>query len=453
MNHLIKTYTYENGECQRVQLVQLESWESITFIRPAYHPDSLERFAALYRDYLVPACPWIFGSMILFSLPPDAEISFSLHTRWGNVGDPLTAAAAALRQGVRIIGGKPFFRNAQVKSFWRTLEERGCVRIVCGRLPVTTVIPVGKTTGYLSEAMPGAPVKVNSSFFIMDRFDCATVYDQVGTPLGLCVKDGEVLNPPLFGREALLVDRTGQVSIQAPDVRELEIRVGSCTLRHGVNAEIFTRPEQARTPARKGMKLVIVGRRVAAVCRQARVDIPASGFVACLREPMEIAPGDSVAYHGMEHIRFGIQVGNSIVRDGKPTQNFISRFYNIRRLERVPFPPSLYPMDFQHARAARIALGADKHGKPLLLWAEGAPKLGYVPGQHSAGASLAEMADICCGLGMVNAVNLDGGGSAQVLLNGKRHLTLSDRRRADHAEVERPIPLGLAVMEDICERS
>lgn len=446
MNSLIKNYTYANGERQRVQLVQLDSWDTLSFLTPDYHPDSLDHFAAIYRDFLVPACPWIFGSMILFSLPAETQIPADWYNgKHGALCDPLTAVAAALRRGVRIVGEKPIIRDARIRAFWRMLDAHGCIRIVRGKLPITTVIPVGKTTGYLSECMPDAALKVNASFFIMDRFDCATVYDRIGTPLGLCVKDGVITNPPLFRREALLVDQKGHVSIDSPDIRELELIIRGNSLRHGVNSEFFTRPEQARTPARNGTKLVIVGCRVAAVCTQLHVDIPASGFVVCLKDTVNAVPGDVVKYCGMEHIRFGIQVGNSIVRAGKPTQAFLSQFYNIRRLERVAFPPSLYPLDFQNARAARIALGADLHGKPLLLWAEGAPKLGYVHGEHSAGASLSEMAEICTDLGMVNAINLDGGGSAQILLHGKRLLCLSDRRREDYAEMERPTPLALTV--------
>ena len=172
--------------------------------------------------------------------------------------------------------------------------------------------------------------------------------------------------------------------------------------------------------------------------------IPASGFVLCPVGTCDAKPGDSVSYPGMEEVIFGIQVGNSIVRNGVKTERFLSRFYNIRHLEPVPFPPSLYPMNFKGGRAARIALGADAQGKPMLLWAEGAPKLGYLPGTHSRGASLSDMADICTDVGMVNAVNLDGGGSAQMLLNNQRFLEISDRN-PDHSESERPVPNALII--------
>ena len=156
-------------------------------------------------------------------------------------------------------------------------------------------------------------------------------------------------------------------------------------------------------------------------------------------------PGDLVTYEGMEDVQFGIQVGNSILREGIKTEQFISKFYNIKALEPIPFPPCLYPMDFRNARAARIALGADAAGKPVILWAEGAAKLGHQPGVDSPGASLMEMAEYCETAGMVNAVNLDGGGSAQILLGNRRSLMISDRRATDFGESERSVPLGLMV--------
>ena len=102
-------------------------------------------------------------------------------------------------------------------------------------------------------------------------------------------------------------------------------------------------------------------------------------------------------------------------------------------------------MDFHKSRAARIALGADAAGKPVILWAEGAAKIGYFPGQGSCGASLKELADICQQAGMKNAVNLDGGGSAQILIRNRRMLQISDRDAATLGESERPVPLGLFI--------
>jgi len=446
MESVIKEYTYPNGDLQRVQLVCPDSWEHLDFLRLPYAEESLTCFSDIYRNFLVPACPWLFGDMVMFRIPANVEVPFSPETKkYGHVADPLTAAAAAMEAGVRLVRGRPVFRSQAVKAFWEILESRDCIRIIRGKLPTTTFIPVGRAPGYLTRRDPEARMKVNASFFIMDRFDCATLYDHVGTILGLNVRDGVISNPPLYHREALLVKKDGTVQIMVPDIRNLEITIGGSAFRHGRNCRIYTRPDRAWTPRCKGTKLVIVGCRVAAVSRASRVRIPASGFVMCLEENRPMVSGSAVAYHGMEDVVFGIQVGNSIVVNGEKTTSFRSRFYNIRRLQPVPYPPSLYPMDFDKARAARIALGADKDGKPMLLWAEGAAKFGYRAGQMSCGASLKEMADICADVGMVNAVNLDGGGSAQILLNNKRSLKISDRNRDTFDEAERPVPLGLIV--------
>ena len=445
MQSEINTISYPNGEIQRFQTVRWDRWDQLEFLTPPDSPDNLDRFAAIYRNYLIPAAPWIFGHMVLFQLPKDYSQTFPVDTRkYGTIASSLAEAAALLRHGVSIRGSKPIFLNDAAKHLWSVLEKANCIRIVSGKLPTTKIIPVTNIPGFLSDAVPNAALKVNASFFIMDCFDCATVYDHVGTPFGLCVKDGNVIHPPLYNREALLIGKDGEVKIRHLDVTDLDIEINGHHFRHGQNATVYSRPENIRAPRGKSIYLVITGCQIVAVSKRPTA-IPASGFVLCPNETVEIPAGANVIYHGLESVIFGIQVGNSILINGKKTERFHSRFYHIRHLEPVPFPPSLYPMDFDKARAARIALGADADGKPVLLWAEGAAKIGYVPGQGSCGASLKEMAEICIQAGMKNAVNLDGGGSAQIMLHNQRMLQISDRDAHSLSESERPIPLGLLV--------
>ena len=445
MQSEIKTYTYPNGDIQRVQVVRWEDWSKLDFLEMTYSDGALECFANIYRNFLVPAAPLLFGHLVMFHIPADLEVPFPMQTgKHGTVADPLTAAAAALKEGLKIVAGKPVFKNKDVETFYNELVRRSSLHIISGKLPETTIIPVGDLPGYLTETQPDAAMKVNASFFIMDRFDCATIYDHVGTPFGLCVTDGHVARPPLYNREALLVKRDGSVTVRPLDISDLEIEINGQVYIPGKNCTVYTRPQRMHTPNSTKQALVIIGTKVAAVC-SGRIPIATSGFVLCPTVPAAVSAGDAVTYRGMEDVQFGIQVGNSIVKDGVKTQQFISQFYNIKRMEPVPYPPSLYPMDFQNARAGRIALGADQAGKPMLLWAEGAAKFGYQPGKGSCGASLSEMAEICADVGMVNAVNLDGGGSAQILLNNQRSLQISDRNASDFAEAERPIPLALMV--------
>ena len=443
MTSEIRVFPRENGEIQRVVLARPEGWEALNFFAPTPSEDAFDCFHRIYKLYLVPAAPWVFGNLVMFRMPEDLPLPESLTKGYDHVADPLTVAAMVLRRGIVVAGERVIIRNPELKAYWQALCDRDCVRIVRGNLPTTTIIPVSRRAGLLTQSEPEARMKVNSHFFIMDPFDCATVFDHVGTPFGLMVKDGVVESPPLFSREALLVKEDGTVSVECPTLEDLRIRIGSWVFVPGENARIYTRPDWFRTPPGK-KALVIIGRKVVAVCKGS-IPVPASGFVLCPGENCQIKPGDVVTYEGMEAVRFGIQVGNSIIRNGEKTERFISRFFNVKGLHRVAFPPSLYPLDFDHARAGRIAIGADEAGKPMILWAEGAAKLGHTPGVDSCGASLLEMAQICADVGMRNAVNLDGGGSAQLLIHNQRSLMISDRKDEDFSESERPVPMGLIV--------
>ena len=438
MRSEIKTFSFPNGEIQRVQAVRLDSWAELEFLKLSYEEPALDGFADIYEKYLVPAAPWLFGQMILFRLPESFGLPMA-SKKYGAVADGLTAAAMLLEKGVHIAGGKPKFSDDNAKALYERLEKQGCLRLVRGKLPVTTIIPVGDLPGYLSHTQPDARLKINAHFFVMDRFDCATVFDHIGAPIGLSVKDGVVLNPPLYGREALLIGSDGSITVRPVELTDLNVEIGG----KAVKGAVYTRPRYACTPMDGRKKLVIVGNKVAAVKEKGSVAVPASGFVLGVTD-CDAKPGDAVIYKGLEDVAFGIQIGNSILKNGAKTQGFLSKFYNIRHLQPVAYPPSLYPMDFENARAARTAIGADAQGRPVLLWTEGRGKLRYTPGEDSRGATLPEMADFCEEFGMVHAVNMDGGGSAQILLHGRRHLRISDRN-PDNTDAERAIPMALIV--------
>ena len=441
MESQVRIFPGEGEEIQRVHVVRLEDWSELEFLRPQGSETAFDCFYRIYQQFLVPTQPWAFGNLVMFRLPAGFQLPQVITRRYADrVKDPLTVAALALRQGVTIRGETVRFQDAATRRLWNMLLDADCLRVMGGKLPITSILPVGDQAGFLTAAEPEAKLKANASFFIMDPLDCATAYDHIGDAFGLQVKDGVVEHPPLFDREALLVHRDGKVKIENPKLEQLQVKIGETVFTHGENARFYARPDWARTPPVK-KALVIVGRQVVAVCGGS-TPVPASGFVLCPKEACAVSPGDAVTYQGMEEIRFGIQVGNSILRDGIKTESWRSKFYNVRNLQPIAYPPSLYPLDFENAKAARMALGADKDGKPMLLWAEGMAKLGHIPGRDSCGASMADMVHICQAVGMHNAIHLDGGGSAQILLDNQRSLCISDRT-PDFAESERPVPLGL----------
>ena len=440
MKSKIITRYYPDGEIQKAQIVTFDSWKSLDFIQPVFNRKAFDQLCDIYQYFMVDAYPFIFGKMVLFYLPEGYKTTGKVDkNKYGNISDELTRAAIILSEGVTIQNNEPYFKTLDGELLWRDLESKGCLKTAYGRRSKTRFIPVSNKTGFLSQMEPDAAMKVNSSFFIMDFIDTATVFDHVGEAFGLMVDEGKIISPPMFDREALLVREEG-IRIQKVGIGDVGISING----RKFFGEIYSRPKYKVTPP--GNKdIIIVGNKVVCVRNNGRTVIPAGGYAVKVGKSSRIKPGDEVNYSGFEDVIFGIQVGNSLVIDGKKTEEFISPFYNIRRLGSTSFPPSLYPLRYDKDRAPRIALGADKDNKPILIWAEGAGKFGHVKGEESCGATLKEMSDICLEAGMYNGINLDGGGSAQILLQNQRYLKISDRIRENNEENERAVPFGLMV--------
>lgn len=81
MESQIKTHTFPDGTIQRFQTVRLPDWEGLSFLNLKGSGNPLDCFAGIFRRYLIPACPWLFGHLVLFSLPEDAAVPFSRDTR------------------------------------------------------------------------------------------------------------------------------------------------------------------------------------------------------------------------------------------------------------------------------------------------------------------------------------------------------------------------------------
>ncbi|MBP5183501.1 MAG: phosphodiester glycosidase family protein [Lachnospiraceae bacterium] len=480
MDSFVKTYEYDNGEIQRVHTVILEKGLGFRFFKPRHNPLAFERICTLYRTFTVPRLPIIFGRMMHFCLPegievPEKVLEFcrAFENRYGVLADDLNKVTVAFREALRIRrDGSVFERKSAgaggaVLEFYEYLKSRGFAKVVCGKLPYNKFLPVSNDFGLLSESEKDAEIRANSTFFVMDSFDVASAYDCIGTPIGLTVEEGTVLTPPLFGREAFAVRKNGNVAIEKITLDDLCVSVGGFKFKNGSEGvSFFERPGRAKTPAASRescAELVIVGRKVRAVKRGGNTVIPASGFVIRLdmrqKRFVDLLDDEKffgfvdapVAYEGLEDVRFAVAAGNPAVIEGEKVLNFRAKFYNIKKLWTVKYPPTLFPVDFERARAPRMVIGALKDGRLSLVWAEGKSKFNYEPGVESCGASLKEMADICEDIGLYNAVHLDGGGSAQLLLNGSRKLKISDRNKADKSEAERAVPLGICLTSQSIE--
>lgn len=426
MDSQLKLYKREEDEIQKVFAVTLDSWGDLEFFRPTTTPNALKHLADIYRDFFISAAPFLFGKFTIFHIPEDIKLPFGLKD-----GEDLHLAAKKYL--------KKHYGEKEAKAFIEELKSRGYFYEVKGKNPFMHRFMAFKNIGFLSEAEKDARFKVNSSFFTFDILDEDSPVDLYGTPIGLMVKDGKILSPPLFGREALIVYKDGRCEVKPVTLNDIKINI---------EGTIYERPEHRSAPIKpKGafgrrFNVCIVENKIVSI-EDGRCKIPCSGFVINTAEKHSL--GETVICSGMEDVLFAIQCGNSCIVNGKPTTEFRSGYFNWKKPGSVPTVPGRYPLDYEKARAPRIAIGNTKDNIPVIFWAEGASKHKHIKGEDSCGASLLEMSEIAQDLGLVNAINLDGGGSAQIMLDGERKLLISDRNFKDNSESERPIPIGLMV--------
>lgn len=327
-----------------------------------------------------------------------------------------------------------------------------------------------ETTSQLSTAA-GALAAVNGGFFTMDPAAGAP-----GDPAGATVHDGKVLSEPVGDRPSLFLGKNG-TSIQrlhwhgtvtAPGAAELPLdgidRVPGLIRNCGgtddtptnlplhdftctdANEIVSFTPEYGpATPAGAGLEVVLDAEgTVTAVNHTRGTAVPAGGQtvqaigadvdkLAAVAVPgkklkvdtdllnengksLKTTPSTDVVNGGPTLVQNG-QLDVTAKRDGMVRTNDSNSFF----------------YGWVHKRNPRTFAGVDAQGRTLLVTADGRQTT-------SLGLSLNEEAHVAKSLGMVNAMNLDGGGSTTMVQGGKVMNSPSD------ATGERPVGDALLLL-------
>jgi len=343
------------------------------------------------------------------------------------------------------------FKGDLTSSFGPTLEDR-------------------ETTSQLSAAS-GALAAVNGGFFTMDPAAGAP-----GDPAGAAVHDGKVLSEPVGDRASLVLDKNStsiqrlhwQGTVTAPGSDELPLdgidRVPglirncggandaptnlplhdfTCTDANEVVA--FTPEFGPTTPSGPGLEVVLDAQGAVTAVNHARgTAVPAGGRtlqaigtavdkLAALAVPgkklkvdtdlltengktLTTTPTTDVVNGGPTLVQNG-QLDVTAKRDGMVRTNDSNSFF----------------YGWVHKRNPRTFAGVDAQGRTLLVTVDGRQTT-------SLGLSLNEEAHVAKSLGMVNAMNLDGGGSTTMVQGGQVMNSPSD------ATGERPVGDALLLL-------
>ncbi|MFD5277648.1 phosphodiester glycosidase family protein [Pseudarthrobacter sp. NPDC058362] len=344
------------------------------------------------------------------------------------------------------------FRGELTSSFGPNLQDR-------------------ETTSQLSSAA-GALAAVNGGYFVLDPGAGAP-----GDPAGTAVRDGKVLSEPVGDRPSLVIGNRNESSIQrlqwdgsvaaagkaaklaldginrvpglirncggADDTpTSLPLHDVTCTDTDEITT--FTPEFGPATPSGPGVEVVLDAKgTVTAVNNVRGTAVPAGG------RTIQAIGADAPRLAGLAGTGSRLTVETGLVgSDGKPleqgasdvvnggpmlVENGTARVTAARDgMVRAGDSNSFY-YGWVHKRNPRTIAGIDAQGRTLLVTADGRQTA-------SLGLSIKEAADVARSLGMVDAINLDGGGSTTMVSGGKVVNSTSD------AAGERPVGDALLLL-------
>jgi hypothetical protein len=432
----------DDNNIQKYQLISDFKWDDLIFKSPSFNNKVIVAMARLYRVNIIPKDPSAYGFLVFYNIN-DIKIDLDRHTEIGYIFNDQVLLnyyfeKAHRENEVEIDQFRLIFKDPKLQNIYNLLLSKNLIAFAEGNLDTVTFFPLSMDMGYLSD-IESKTLSVNSHFFLMELTDIDSPYDELGTPHSLALQQSKILLPPLNHRECLLVDYNDNVFIKYLEIDDLKIKIDNNVFINNENSVFYYRPETRITPKCLGSALIIIKDKVVAVKEGGQVVVPMAGFVIQSDDHIFINSLD-VSYIGeSNNYKFGVQVGPAMVIEEKQITKLDCPFYTG---EGVPYPSTVYPLDFDCGRASRIGIG-ELDNKPIIIWAEGAGKLGYKKSKESCGASLLEFSSFCKSIGIKNLINLDGGGSAQIIYNGKRYLKIADREKDAITEAERPIPLAI----------
>jgi hypothetical protein len=268
-------------------------------------------------------------------------------------------------------------------------------------------------------ARHGAIAAVNGGYF-------RTAGTYRGDSTGTLVIDGELLSEPDRGRAsfALIREPGGARVVFGHMKAEMTLSIGGVSRSvDGLNRPrgageliVFTPQFPPTTLTTDGVELVVRNRRIERIVEGGSQAIPADGFVASaageaaqwiwrhakaggsavLSRRLVALEGTSAT--GWDRAEDALGAGPLLLRNGRVEIT----------AEREQMSESL-----SRLRHPRTAIGTTGDGRVLLAVVDGRQ-----PG-WSEGALLGELAELMRSLGAIDAINLDGGGSSTMVLNGK----------------------------------
>ena len=253
----------------------------------------------------------------------------------------------------------------------------------------------------------GAYAAMNASYFKQDT----------GTPLGLTIIDGRMMTGPLMNRSVFAIDKHGKCyitkacldgEINIGNNNSLKIKNINQPIMSSEGVHMYNRHWGSCTPVTaEGFLHIAIERNKILEISTTPVEIPETGYAVVVRSALVPCPicedtpvkyGYSICPKELCKAEFAFAAGPNLVIDG---------------CKNVDFAEQNFSAVFANTRTARSAIGIKQDGTVILLTVDGRQK------GVSEGVTLYEVADIMLNLGACQAMNLDGGSSTQMVVEGR----------------------------------
>lgn len=275
----------------------------------------------------------------------------------------------------------------------------------------------------------GAMVAINAGFFKMDG-----LYN--GDAAGVLKIDNLIYSESFAGRVALMIDNNPNetdVYIERANVN-YSVKISGKVYELGINRQrgendlVLFKPEFHRTTLtdNNGVEIIVRRNRVAQIVdRKGSNVIPSNGYIISAsgkkrEELLSVAKIGTRADLALFHSSPESQIPNTAFFRSEDVIGGVPQLIKNGKIE-ITWEAEKIGKDFVETKHPRTAVAKLKDGKFLMVTVDGREP------EHSIGINLNDLATFLLELGATDAMNLDGGGSTTMFLNGEIKNKPSDK--------------------------
>lgn len=252
----------------------------------------------------------------------------------------------------------------------------------------------------------GAPAAISGGYFLYSEPDIEAPSRRTD-PVGFLVTEGQLAGPPVYQRATLLQCHAGSLEIERVGMHGVEVRIGATAVEVGRDARVVHRAQARSADPAGGRALAIVGDRVLAVSERP-LAVPLAGFVLLLPRGAPIVAGDRVRYRLPRTPPRAAMAGGPLLLGPDALD-----------LGREDFAGSAPPLTFSQDETydrnllPRMGVGLTADGELVAVAVDGRNA------ERAPGLTLRDTARLLAALGCERAMNLDGGSSKRMVIEGQ----------------------------------